>query len=713
MPNRSRVGKPFHNVSALLEGGRVRVLAKKTLLPTYDVFDEGRWFEPGDGCVVVPFRGERLGLPVCEDLWNDKDFWRARRLYRDDPGEALVRRGATLVVTISASPFSEGKPSLRRRMLARYARDGRVPVASLNLVGGNDELVFDGGSMVLDSRGRIAARAALFEEDFLVVDVLRDGKRPARVVPVSGADARDLPDDVSGDPLESLRRALVLGIRDYAGTCGFRSAVLGLSGGIDSALVAALAVEALGAENVTGLAMPSPYSSEGSVADARALAANLGIRCDVLSIGPLFEDARRTLAPLFGGLPEDVTEENVQSRLRGMLLMAVSNKKGPLVLTTGNKSELAVGYCTLYGDMCGGLAPISDLPKMRVYALARHLNARRARAHSRGFAHEGAVRRAPAGSDRPGFPSALSASRRDPRESRGAESLPRRGGAPDGRPARARQEDRDAGGPGRVQAQSGGARPEGLREGLRERPPDSHRAEGAALKAADAHPGPHYPWKEIPGSSHVILLEKVLARGSGLAVLDLGFGAGLLARRIRPACRYLAGVELDPEAAKEGARFFDQPVVGDLLDGISGPFRERFDVIVAGDVLEHLPRPEDLLSALRPLLKTDGVLLLSLPNIANATVRFGLLFGRFAYARRGILDRTHLRFFTQATGRALLEENGYRVVSVDATAMPLELAVPALGRPPLAGLARAAALSAARLWPTLLGYQFVYEARPA
>lgn len=211
----------------------------------------------------------------------------------------------------------------------------------------------------------------------------------------------------------------------------------------------------------------------------------------------------------------------------------------------------------------------------------------------------------------------------------------------------------------------------------------------------------------------MILLEKVLARGSGLAVLDLGFGAGLLARRIRPACRYLAGVEFDPEAAQEGARFFDQPVVGDLLDGISGPFRERFDVIVAGDVLEHLPRPEDLLSALRPLLKTDGVLLLSLPNIANATVRFGLLFGRFAYARRGILDRTHLRFFTQATGRALLEGNGYRVVSVDATAMPLELAVPALGRPPLAGLARAAALSAARLWPTLLGYQFVYEARPA
>jgi len=231
--------------------------------------------------------------------------------------------------------------------------------------------------------------------------------------------------------------------------------------------------------------------------------------------------------------------------------------------------------------------------------------------------------------------------------------------------------------------------------------------------AAGAPPPPHYPWKEIPGSSHVLLLEKVLARGSGLAVLDLGFGAGLFAQRIRPACRYLAGIELDPDAAREGSRFFDQAFVGDVLHGISGPFRERFDVVVAGDVLEHMPRPEELLTALKPLLKPDGVLLVSLPNVANVTVRFGLLFGRFAYAPRGILDRTHLRFFTRATGRALLEENGYRVASVESTAMPLELGLPALGRPPLAGLARAAALFSARLWPTLFGYQFVYEARPA
>ncbi len=211
----------------------------------------------------------------------------------------------------------------------------------------------------------------------------------------------------------------------------------------------------------------------------------------------------------------------------------------------------------------------------------------------------------------------------------------------------------------------------------------------------------------------MLLLEKVLARGKDLAVLDLGFGAGLLARRIRPVCRYLAGVELDPEAAKEGAPFFDDPVTGDLLEGISGPWKERFDVIVAGDVLEHLPRPGVLLDSLKPLLKADGILLLSLPNVANVTVRLGLLFGRFPYGPRGILDRTHLRFFTRATGRALLEQNGFHVLSVDATAMPIELAFPALARPPLAGLVRVAALFATRVLPTLFGYQFVYEARPS
>ncbi len=378
LPNRRPTGKPFHNAAVLLHRGRARAIAKKLLLPTYDVFDEGRHFEPGSAPVVVPLAGERLGLSICEDLWNDKDFWRTRRLYREDPGEEMVRRGATAIVNISASPFSEGKPRLRRRMLARLARDGRVPVAYVNLVGGNDELVFDGGTIVLDGHGRVAARGALFAEDLLVVD-LPKGKSPRGVVPVAGSGPEDLPDDAEGNALESLRRALVLGIRDYARKCGFASAILGLSGGIDSALVAALAVDALGATNVTGFGLPSPFSSEGSVADARVLAANLGIRFEVLSIDRLFAEAKRTLAPLFAGRTEDVTEENVQSRLRGLLLMAVSNKFGPLVLTTGNKSELAVGYCTLYGDMCGGLAPISDLPKMRVYALARHLNARAGR----------------------------------------------------------------------------------------------------------------------------------------------------------------------------------------------------------------------------------------------------------------------------------------------------------------------------------------------
>jgi NAD+ synthetase len=249
----------------------------------------------------------------------------------------------------------------------------------VNQVGGNDELVFDGGSIVVDGSGRVKARAALFEEDFLVVDVAKDGRAKRRVEAVEGSDPEDVADDAADDPLESLRRALVLGIRDYAKKCGFSAAVIGLSGGVDSALVAALACEALGAENVTGLAMPTRYSSEGSLADARALARNLGTRLEVVPIEPLFSSALATLAPLFAGRPPDVAEENLQSRLRGLVLMAFSNKFGPLVLTTGNKSELAVGYCTLYGDMCGGLAPISDLPKMRVYALARHLNARAGR----------------------------------------------------------------------------------------------------------------------------------------------------------------------------------------------------------------------------------------------------------------------------------------------------------------------------------------------
>lgn len=374
LPNPARTGKPLFNAAVLLREGRVAAVAKKSLLPAYDVFDEVRHFEPAKAPTLVRIAGRKAGLTICEDLWNDKDFFRARRLYPRDPGEILLSRGADLIVNVSASPFSEGKPRLRRRMLSRLARDGGAPVAYLNLVGGNDELVFDGGSMVLDGKGRVRARAALFREDFVVVDL-----EGPRVTSVAGSEPADLPDDADGEPLESLRRALVLGIRDYARKCGFATAVVGLSGGIDSALVGALAVDALGAANVTGLALPSRYSSEGSIADARALAEALGIRLEVVPIEPVFAAARSTLSPLFAGRAEDVTEENLQARIRGMLLMAFSNKLGPLLLTTGNKSELAVGYCTLYGDMCGGLAPISDLPKMRVYALARHLNRRAGR----------------------------------------------------------------------------------------------------------------------------------------------------------------------------------------------------------------------------------------------------------------------------------------------------------------------------------------------
>ena len=371
LPNPRSTGKPFLNAAVLLRKGLLPAVACKSLLPTYDVFDEGRYFEPASRPLLVRFGGERIGLTICEDLWNDKDFWRVRRLYQNDPGEELLRRGATILLNISASPFSEGKPRLRQRMLSRLARDGEVPVAYVNLVGGNDELVFDGGSLVVDRTGRRCAAAPLFEESLLMVDVVRDAKGRTDVVGVSPS----RPDHRWDDPMAALHGALVTGIRDYARKCGFRSAVLGLSGGIDSALVAALAAEAFGPENVTGIALPSRYSSAGSVADARELAGNLGIRFETVPIELLFSSARSSLAHLFRGLPEDVAEENVQSRLRGLILMAVSNKLGPLVLTTGNKSELAVGYCTLYGDMCGGLAPISDLPKMRVYALARHLNA--------------------------------------------------------------------------------------------------------------------------------------------------------------------------------------------------------------------------------------------------------------------------------------------------------------------------------------------------
>jgi NAD+ synthetase len=355
--NPLRPGRPLTNAAALLHRGRVVAIRTKTLLPTYDVFDEDRYFEPASENSVIHWEGRRLGLTICEDIWNDAEFGVQRR-YRPDPAAALVASGAEILINLSASPWQLGKEQRRCALLRSLARRHQVPVVYCNLVGGNDELVFDGRSLAFNAAGGCLGEAAHFASDFLVVDTEAAGDRP--LAPV--ADEALLHD------------ALVLGMRDYVGKCGFRSVVLGLSGGIDSALVAALAVDALGAENVRGLALPTEFSSAGSIDDARSLAANLGIRFDVVPIQGAFEALKRQMEPLFEGRPEDTTEENLQARLRGVTLMAMSNKFGSLLLTTGNKSELAVGYCTLYGDMCGGLAVISDLPKTWVYRVSRWMN---------------------------------------------------------------------------------------------------------------------------------------------------------------------------------------------------------------------------------------------------------------------------------------------------------------------------------------------------
>ncbi len=359
--NPERPGREGTNAVALCQGGRVLATRTKSLLPTYDVFDEDRYFEPARDNRPVEFNGARVGLTICEDLWNDEDFWRERR-YRRNPAVELVEAGAELLLNISASPWHLGKNRTRHEMLRSLARKTGVPVAYCNLVGGNDELVFDGGSLAVAPDGTVTVAGRLFGEDLVLVDTALG---TGTVQPV------DWPDE------EKLYRALVLGLRDYLLKCGFKSAVLGLSGGIDSAVTACLAVEALGSAHVHGVSLPSQFSSAGSLADARDLALNLGIRHDVVPIQPPFESVRSELGGVFAGLAEDVTEENIQARLRGVMLMAISNKLGSLLLTTGNKSEMAVGYCTLYGDMCGGLAVISDLPKTLVYRLARWINRER------------------------------------------------------------------------------------------------------------------------------------------------------------------------------------------------------------------------------------------------------------------------------------------------------------------------------------------------
>jgi NAD+ synthase (glutamine-hydrolysing) len=369
--NPERPGRALRNAAAVLQNGKIVWRTHKCLLPTYDVFDEDRYFEPAKTITPFEFNGRKLGITICEDIWNDEDFW-PERLYRRDPVKELIAQGADIILNLSASPWHDGKEKMRLEMLRRVARDERVPLAQVNLVGANDELIFDGHSVALDARGEVTALGKGFKEEIFVAELGESGKRPVAPKPSEGGKAE------SGNEFptreQQLFSALSLGIRDYVHKCGFKSAIVGLSGGIDSTLVALLAADALGADKVLGVSMPARYSSEGSLSDAAALAKNLGIRYEVLPIEPVFKSVENQLAKVFAGTKPNEAEENVQSRLRGVTLMALSNKFGALVLTTGNKSEMAVGYCTLYGDMCGALAPLADVFKTDIYQIARWVN---------------------------------------------------------------------------------------------------------------------------------------------------------------------------------------------------------------------------------------------------------------------------------------------------------------------------------------------------
>jgi NAD+ synthase (glutamine-hydrolysing) len=361
-PTGRTAGRGLHNSAHLICNGAIVGTQHKSLLPTYDVFDEDRYFDPAPQVAPLAFRGERLGVSICEDAWNDPELWPHQRMYDFDPIAALAEQGATVLINLSASPYAIGKESARYRLISRHARRHRLPFLYCNQVGGNDELIFDGRSLCLDAEGEPVAVLPPFAEAVVTVDTTATG--------VAG----------SYEPQEciaSVHDALVLGVRDYLGKCGFRSAVIGLSGGIDSSVTCCLAVAALGPENVLGIAMPSVHSSAGSVDDSQQLARNLGIEYHVVPIRDIHQAYLAALADLFAGTPPGVAEENIQARIRGNLWMALSNKRGSLALSCGNKSELAVGYCTLYGDMSGGLSVISDVPKTMVYELARYLNRER------------------------------------------------------------------------------------------------------------------------------------------------------------------------------------------------------------------------------------------------------------------------------------------------------------------------------------------------
>ena len=357
--NRQPHGKLVHNAAAFIQDRKIVSVHHKSLLPTYDVFDECRYFEPAHIISPVPFMNYTLGISICEDIWNDEEFW-TRPLYEIDPIENLIANGANVIINISSSPFAVDKhEKIRLRMLTHDALKYKVPFIYVNQVGGNDDLVFDGSSFVINGKGKLIAQAAAFEEQLMVVD-LENPTEQAQPIPCA--------------PIETVRKALCVGLRDYVTKCGFEKVVIGLSGGIDSAVTAALAVDSLGKENVIGVLMPSQFSSQGSIDDAVKLAQNLGMVYKIIQIRTVFETYLHTLESEFKGMTFDITEENLQARIRGNILMALSNKYGYLVLTTGNKSELAVGYCTLYGDMSGGFALISDVPKTMVYELARYIN---------------------------------------------------------------------------------------------------------------------------------------------------------------------------------------------------------------------------------------------------------------------------------------------------------------------------------------------------
>lgn len=356
-PNLEKTGKALHNAAAFLKGGKIERIVRKRLLPTYDVFDESRYFEPGTESLIIQYQGKNIGLSICEDIWNDESIL-GRKLYAMNPIDDLARKGADLFINISASPYSMGKRSIREKLLSKVADFHKTPLIYANLVGGNDDLIFDGSSLVFNSQGDICTRLKSFEEDFQIVDTENLKSEAFHQV----------------HEMEKVRKALVLGVRDYMAKSGFKKGVLGLSGGIDSALVATLAAEACGAKNVLGVAMPSRYSSQSSLSDAKALAKNLGIHYRCIPIDEIYKTYPQTLAWDIKPRKVDVALQNIQARIRGNILMALSNRDGYLLLSTGNKSEMAVGYCTLYGDMAGGLAAISDLPKTLVYQLSRYLN---------------------------------------------------------------------------------------------------------------------------------------------------------------------------------------------------------------------------------------------------------------------------------------------------------------------------------------------------